>query len=389
MTPFVAKSIELFVGAGGLALGTARAGFEHIAVFDWNENACRTLRQNKINNVPYVKDWDIVECDIRKYDFKPHAQEIEVVFGGPPCQPFSVGGKHLGHKDERNMFPEAIRAIRDIQPKAFIFENVKGLLRANFSDYYNYVIHQLRFPEIEIGLNEKWEDHFSRLKKAYVKSKNTELSYNVIYECKNAADFGIPQKRERVFVVGTRTDLGIEYSFPEGVHTQNALLYDKWITGEYWERHEIPKSKRPNKPIKLKRRIDELLVFGKEKNELPWRTVRDAIGDLPKIKTGETSSKITNHFFNSGAKSYHGHDGSQWDEPAKTIKAGHHGVPGGENTLRLEDGSIRYFSVRECARLQTFPDEWVFETSWTEAMRQLGNAVPVDFATEISSKLSK
>ena len=121
----------------------------------------------------------------------------------------------------------------------------------------------------------------------------------------------------------------------------------------------------------------------------PWRTVRDAISGLPRIGLGQTSSKIPNHFLNPGARSYPGHDGSACDEPAKTLKAGDHGVPGGENMLRLEDGSVRYFSVRECARLQTFPDDWLFEGSWTEAMRQLGNAVPVDLSAGIAAELRR
>ena len=121
----------------------------------------------------------------------------------------------------------------------------------------------------------------------------------------------------------------------------------------------------------------------------PWRTVRDAISDLPKIAVGNTSSKVANHFLNPGARSYPGHNGSPLDEPAKTLKAGDHGVPGGENTLRLEDGSVRYFSVRECARLQTFPDDWILEGSWTESMRQLGNAVPLELAAIVANRLGR
>ena len=109
------------MGAGGLALGAARAGFEHVTVLDWNGNACKTLGRNKSRGVEHVSDWMIVEDDVREHDFKRYENKIEVVFGGPPCQPFSIGGKHLGHVDERNMFPEAVRAIRDIQPKAFVF----------------------------------------------------------------------------------------------------------------------------------------------------------------------------------------------------------------------------------------------------------------------------
>lgn len=117
--------------------------------------------------------------------------------------------------------------------------------------------------------------------------------------------------------------------------------------------------------------------------------MRDAIADLPRIAPGQTCEKFPNHFLNPGARAYAGHNGSPMDEPAKTLKAGDHGVPGGENMLRLADGSVRYFSVRECARLQTFPDEWVLEGSWTESMRQLGNAVPVRMAEVVATDLRR
>jgi DNA (cytosine-5)-methyltransferase 1 len=179
----------------------------------------------------------------------------------------------------------------------------------------------------------------------------------------------------------------VEFSFPQGAYTQNALLHDQWITGDYWERHRIAKSDLPDAPRRLQKRIERLAGEDRNNLGLAWKTVRDAIMDLPEIGIGQTSSEVENHFLNPGARSYAGHSGSAWDEPSKTLKAGDHGVPGGENTLRIKDGSLRYFSVRECARLQTFPDDWVFEGSWTEAMRQLGNAVPVNLSTGIASQV--
>ncbi len=138
------KSIELFAGAGGLALATANAGFHHTAVFEWNSNACATLRRNQALGSPHLRNAQIIEGDIAHYEFCPYLGEVELVSGGPPCQPFSMGGKHGGMDDERNMFPHAIRAVREIRPKAFIFENVKGLLRESFANYYQYIIHQLK-----------------------------------------------------------------------------------------------------------------------------------------------------------------------------------------------------------------------------------------------------
>ena len=383
------KSIELFAGGGGLAIATARAGFKHVAVLEWDSNACRTLRHNKEAGHRYAKDWQVVEGDVRDYDFRQHQDKVEFVCGGPPCQPFSLGGKHLGSNDSRNMFPEAVRSVREIAPVAFMFENVKGLLRRSFANYYSYIILQLSHPEVKAKGDEEWTDHLARLEKVHTSGSKRGLRYNVVYQLLNAAHYGVPQHRQRVIIVGVRSDLGIEFSFPEETHTEDALLYDKWVSGNYWERHRIPKSKRPVITKQLKRKISELQVMFPEMLGQPWRTVRDAISDLPQIAAGETSSEVANHFLNPGARSYHGHTGSPWDEPAKALKAGDHGVPGGENTLRDDDGTMRYFSVRECARIQTFPDDWFVEGSWTESMRQLGNAVPVELGHVVARRLAK
>jgi DNA (cytosine-5)-methyltransferase 1 len=206
----------------------------------------------------------------------------------------------------------------------------------------------------------------------------------MVFRLLNAADYGVPQKRERVFIVGFRQDLALEWSFPKPTHSLDALLQDQWITGEYWERHEIPTKLRPEVSPKLKNRVNRLDLTLLPPRELPWATVRDAISDLPDPEDAREFDEIPNHKFNPGARSYYGHTGSPFDEPAKTLKAGDHGVPGGENMLARSDGRVRYFTVRESARLQTFPDNYVFHGSWTETMRQLGNAVPVTLARVIA-----
>ena len=383
------KSIELFVGAGGLALGTAAAGLKHEVAIEWDRNACDTLRHNHDRGVAGVRDWRIVEGDVRDYDFRPHKGRVDVVVGGPPCQPFSMGGRHRGPDDRRDMFPQAVRAVRESAPRAFIFENVKGLLRQSFANYYQYIIRQLEFPTLTRRGDEEWLDHLARLEQLKTRGgSDRELSYNVVFQLLNAADYGVPQCRYRVLVVGIRSDLETEFSFPQPTHGLDALLYDKWVTGEYWQRHRVAKSARPEPPARLAKRIDALRPLMPMMLPKAWRTVRDAIHDLPRISVGKTSRKVANHYLNPGAKSYPGHTGSPWDEPAKTLKAGDHGVPGGENTLRLDDGTVRYFSVRECARLQTFPDDWVLRGSWTESMRQLGNAVPVRLAEVVARRLA-
>jgi DNA (cytosine-5)-methyltransferase 1 len=285
------------------------------------------------------------------------------------------------------MFPQAVRAIREIQPKAFILENVRGLLRKNFENYYNYIIHQLRFPDVKLKGDEEWTDHLARLERLATSGKHRGQTYNVVYRLLNAADYGVPQHRWRVLIVGIRSDLGIEFSFPDKTHEEDALLYDQWVSGEYWERHRVAKKHRPPMPRGVGAKVARLERFWRQTMLRPWRTVRDAIADLPKLASGESCSITPNHYLNPGARSYAGHTGSSMDEPAKALKAGDHGVPGGENTLQLPDGSVRYFSVRECARIQTFPDEWVFASSWTESMRQLGNAVPVALGQVVAKRL--
>jgi DNA (cytosine-5)-methyltransferase 1 len=381
------KSIELFAGAGGLALATANAGFHHKAVLEWNPNACATLRRNKAAGLRQLRGANIVEGDVSHVSFEKYAGQIDLVSGGPPCQPFSIGGKHAGVDDQRNMFPHAIRAVREIAPKAFIFENVKGLLRDSFTNYYQYIIHQLSNPVMVRRGDEEWTDHLARLEKAATRGRTQSLSYNVVYQLLDAANFGVPQRRHRVLIVGIRSDLELEFSFPQQTHEEDGLLYDQWVSGEYWERHKIAKKNRPPIPASKTRRVQSLRSMFPNMLLPSWKTVRDAISGLPQLEPGGSCKKFANHFCNPGARAYPGHDGSPFDVPAKALKAGDHGVPGGENTLRFDDGSVRYFSVRECARLQTFPDNWVFEGSWTESMRQLGNAVPVEMCEIVARRL--
>ena len=381
------KSVELFAGAGGLALGTAEAGLSHKVVIEKDGNSCRTLRRNRDEGVQHVRDWRIVEGDVRTHDFRAYEGEVSFVSGGPPCQPFSIGGKHRGCDDDRNMFPQSVRAVREIRPKAFMFENVRGLLRQNFSKYFGYILHQLRYPAITPRGDEDWIDHLARLERLHTSGERVDLEYHVVCQVVNAVDYGVPQHRWRVFIVGIRSDLGREYSFPLATHGEDALLHDMWVSGDYWERHSVARKRRPSPPPTLARKIAGLRSSMRELMGSPWRTVRDGISDLPPIAGAASSSVVANHYLNVGAKSYPGHTGSPFDEPAKALKAGDHGVPGGENMLRLPDGGIRYFSVRECGRLQCFPDAWRFEGSWTESMRQLGNAVPVKLAERIARPL--
>jgi DNA (cytosine-5)-methyltransferase 1 len=373
------RSVELFTGAGGLALGIEKAGFHHDTVVERDKDCCQTIRENQRNGYPLLHGWRLYPGDVRKFDYSEIEGEVDLLAGGPPCQPFSIGGKHKGPLDKRDMFPQMARAVRELKPRAFMVENVRGLLRESFAKYFEYVTLQLKYPELVSKPDEVWTDHLSRLERHETKGRDKGLHYNLVFRPLNAANYGVPQKRARVVIVGFRADLGVEWSFPEATHSYDALLIDQWVTGDYWERHHIAKKNRPTTPPRLKNRIERLTsegplsLFDPQK---PWRTVRDALEGMPDPATGDRSNWF-NHEQNPGARSYVGHTGSPLDEPAKTLKAGDHGVPGGENTLLNPDGSLRYFTVRESARLQTFPDDYVLHGAWTEAMRQLGNAVPV------------
>jgi DNA (cytosine-5)-methyltransferase 1 len=280
------------------------------------------------------------------------------------------------------MWSEAVRVVRETRPKAFIFENVKGLTRASFASYLAYIVHQLTYPELTRRGDEGWEEHLGRLERHHTGHERASgLNYRVVHRVLNAADYGIPQRRERVVFVGFRSDLGIKWSFPKVTHSFEALLWEQ-NSGQYWERREIAKRGRYLAP----RLVERAARIKDQPHEAAWRTVRDAIGDLPDPENDPFSAAmVLNHRFQPGARSYAGHTGSPLDEPAKTLKAGVHGVPGGENMLVRADGSLRYFTIRESARLQTFPDDFRFHGAWSEAMRQLGNAVPVDLAEIIAS----
>jgi len=385
------KSVELFAGAGGLAIGMTKAGFEHAAVIEWNRNACETIRDNQHHGHPLVVDWPVFEGDARDFDYSRLRGKVIVVSGGPPCQPFSLGGKHRGHEDSRDMFPEAVRTVRELTPEAFIFENVRGLLRTSFANYFLYIRLQLSYPEVVRRDGEEWGNHLSRLERHHTsieKRQRKGLTYQVVERVFNAADFGVPQRRERVFIVGFRSDLGVEWTYPQTTHSAGALLRDKWVTGEYWERHRIAKRHRPEPPRGASRRMSSSRGSDSAEVLLPWRTVRDALHDLPDPERFPDTG-IPNHVFIPGARTYTGHTGSPLDDPAKTLKAGDHGVPGGENMIVRPNGSVRYFTVREAARLQSFPDNYIFRGSWTENMRQLGNAVPVKLAEIVAESVAK
>jgi len=400
-------SVELFTGAGGLALGISEAGFRHKAVVELDTRACDSLRENK-TRVALMRDWPVHEADARTFDFARFSG-VDLCAAGTPCQPFSLGGKHRGDDDERNLFPIVLDAVRVIRPKVVLIENVKGLLRSSFSDYLSYVLLRLSNPDLLIRRREQWQDHMSRLSTRLRRSGIADGGYTVGTFLLNAADFGVPQRRERVFIVAWRRDLQIRREdfapLLARTHSSDMLLFAKWADGSYWRDHHmrdpLKQRARPARESLLEqppskwtqnrlRRLRSAATFltGETRR---WRTVRDALkGDDPLPEPSEhADNSMPNHWINPGARAYTGHSGSPWDEPAKTLKAGDHGVPGGENILKLEDGSVRYFTIREAARLQGFPDEYVFQGAWTRAFRQIGNSVPVGLSRIVAQAVAK
>ena len=371
------KSIEIFAGGGGLALGVKAAGFKHSYFVEWDKNSAKTLyHNNSMFDMHKNSEW-VFNGDIHDVSFSNFYGKVDLLSGGPPCQPFSIGGKHQAFNDKRDLFSEATRALSEIQPQAFIFENVRGLLRKSFSRYFGYIILQLTYPSLQRGANQGWLSHLTELEKYHTSTNEKDVQYNVVFRLVNAADYGVPQKRERVIIVGFRSDINGKWAFPDPTHSEKKLEYSKNITGEYWDRHGI------NYICKNKQ---EIIQFPDSAKKLPWVTVRDALADLPDPRE---YNNFYNHIYQNGARTYTGHTGSLLDEPAKTIKAGGHGVPGGENMFIQDDGSTRYFTVREAARLQTFPDDYIFPCSWTESMRQIGNAVPVKLGAIVADSVRR
>jgi DNA (cytosine-5)-methyltransferase 1 len=374
----VIDSVELFTGCGGLALGLSRAGFIARRMSEWDKHSVANIEFNRCKGLEPFDQWPIQEEDVRTVDWSPFSG-ISLVAGGPPCQPFSIGGRHRGHDDKRDMWPETVRAVREIRPRAFLFENVRGLLRPAFEEYLKWVLLSLSNPEVEIRQDESRRGHLRRLE-----DKKTPPSYNVRLFRINAADYGAAQKRHRVIIMGLNRDLEEWPTAPHPTHTRERLVWDKWVTGEYWRRHGLKKPRTTplqDEPL-VERLLNQSLIAP---NSKPWITVRDAIRGL-----GEPGNRedIANHTRQPGARSYPGHTGSVLDEPAKALKAGVHGVPGGENMMAFENGKVRYFTVREAARLQGLPDNYEFVGSWSENMRQLGNAVPAPLAEIFAARIA-
>jgi DNA (cytosine-5)-methyltransferase 1 len=361
--------IDLFAGAGGLALGLKAAGFSPVHLYEKDDHACETLKHNAGRSG--TLDAIIHPGKIEDVLWTEASGDVRLLAAGAPCQPFSLGGKHRAQEDGRNLFPEVLRAIRALRPQAVLIENVRGLLREEFQPFFEYILRWLEFPSLTLRKDESWKDHNRRIRRHQC-SSNYAPEYIVTWRLLEAADFGVPQVRRRIFVVATRSDLPI-YRFPLPSHSKQALLRAQ-CDGDYWERHGLKKRKPVTAIAKPESAAD------------PWVTVRDGLLSLPAPVAEEAKAEM-NHWLIPGARTYAGHGGSSLDWPSKTIKAGVHGVPGGENTIVLDNGSVRYYTLREAARIQTFPNQHLFKGARIHVTRQLGNAVPCRLAEQVAKPL--
>lgn len=329
------KSIELFAGAGGLALGLEKAGIKHSLLNEIDKYAVQTLNRNR----PH---WKVEKGDISNIDFKPYKNKIDILTGGFPCQAFSYAGKRLGFEDTRGtLFFEFARALQETNAPVFLIENVKGLLSHDDGKTLQTMIDVL----------------------------TKDMDYH-IFEPKvlKAIHYRVPQKRERLIIVGIKKDYKdkVNYNYPEP-YTKIYTLKDALKKGSLYS-CDVPQSTGQLYP-KRKKEILDLVQPGGYWKDLPIEIQKEYMQKSFYLGGGKTgmARRIS------------------WDEPSLTLTCS----PAQKQTERCHPDETRPFQVREYARIQTFPDSWVFEGSQSQQYKQIGNAVPVNLAEEIGYTLIK
>lgn len=369
-------ALELFAGAGGLALGFHQAGFEIVDLVEKDSACCETLRDNA-DHLGWKTPGELEPRDVGAIDFRDHAGHVTVLTAGAPCQPFSRGGHRRGRHDDRNMLPQVVRAVAQTRPRAFVIENVRGLLFGDSIGYLRSIVARLRNPTEEDPSSRVSEDLFHLTAPA----TSDADAYRVEYRLLDAADFGLAQHRPRLFIVGVRSDQP-RFEWPTATHSRASLIEDL-REAAYWVDHRNvsaaakarARARLPKQP--LRRRGHR------------WRTLRDVIAELDAPATKIDDAEDPCHVLVPGARLYGKHTGSRIDWTGKTVKAGVHGSPGGEHIVVMSPKRFRYLTVRECAVLQGFPNDYRLPEKRTPAMRQLGNAVPVNVARAIGVKLKE
>lgn len=321
------NAIELFAGAGGLALGLEKAGINCLALNEIDHWAAETLRNNR-------PKWNVIEDDVKNVSFSEYKGEVDLVTGGFPCQAFSYAGKKLGLNDARGtLFFEFARVVQETMPSICVGENVRGLLNHDGGRTIEGMISIL-----------------------------DEIGYTVIPpRILKAIFYKVPQKRERVLIVGIRKDLNPNlFCFPKP-YKRIYNLKDALKRGELFDT-DVPVSAGQKYPEK-KKEVLEMVPEGGYWRDLPLSVQKEYMGAS---------------FFLGGGKTGMARRMS-WDEPSLTLTCS----PAQKQTERCHPEETRPFTVREYARIQTFPDEWEFAGSVSQQYKQIGNAVPVNMATEI------
>lgn len=363
-----------------MALGMLQAGFSHRALIEWWPPAARVLRHNAQRDLSLWESDAVHEVDVRAaHHLLGEVGESQLVAGGPPCQPFSLAGIHAGDNDERNMFPAALDVVRATLPELVVFENVPGLTRAGFAPYLDYVKAQLRRPEVRPAEDELWHEHNRRV----LASRHSE-TYRVYQQEIDAADLGVPQCRRRVFLIAIRADVTGADTWVgiSPTHSRDDLLHEQYITGEYWDRHGLAFHSAPPRVANQVRRVERTGTPGRS----PWLTLRDALTAIPPAGYDPIPG-WPDHYPIPGARVYAKHTGSPIDLPSKTIKAGVHGVSGGEAMIRQLNGQVRYLTIREAAITQGFPQDYEFPGYRSRVMGVIGNAVAVQVAAKVGGTL--
>lgn len=324
--------IELFAGAGGLAVGMEKAGLKCLALNEIDKWACQTLR----NNRPH---WNVLEGDIKSYDFSQYHNQADVVTGGFPCQAFSYAGKKLGLADARGtLFYEFARVVQQVNPPICIGENVRGLLNHDGGKTLQGMISIL-----------------------------DEIGYNVVpVQVLRAINYKVPQKRERLILVGVRKDIDLKYEYPKP-YKRIYTLADALKKGALFD-SDVPDSNGATYPQSKVAVLDMVPPKGYWR-DLPLNIQKEFMGGSFHLGGGKTG--IARRI--------------GWDEPCLTLTCS----PAQKQTERCHPDETRPFTVREYARIQTFPDDWAFAGSSAQQYKQIGNAVPVNLGREVGYSVVK
>jgi len=324
--------LELFAGAGGLAVGLEKAGLKCIALNEIDKWACKTLRENRPN-------WNVLEGDIKDFDFTKYYNKVDVVTGGFPCQAFSYAGKKLGLNDARGtLFYEFARVVQEVNPAICIGENVRGLLSHEKGKTLQGMISIL-----------------------------DEIGYKVVpFQVLKAIHYRVPQKRERLILVGIRKDIDVNFEYPKP-HRKIYNLEDALKKGDLYNT-DVPSSEGAKYPEYKKKVLDLVTPKGY------WR-------DLPLDIQKEY---MAGSFYLGGGKTGMARR-IGWDEPSLTLTCS----PAQKQTERCHPDETRPFTIREYGRIQTFPDDWKFSGSIAQQYKQIGNAVPVNLGQEIGYSIVK